>query len=119
MERDDAIAIVGIALRFPQSNSSTDFWKHLEQGDDCVVALTDDELLEAGARPLDIKHPQFVRRVSKLDGIDQFDAEFFGFTPREARIADPQLRLLLEVAQECIEDSGHVLTGSRVGVYVG
>src|SRR5262249_37873341 len=54
-----------------------------------------------------------------IDHIDQFDAKFFGVSPREARMADPQMRIMLEAAHECIEDSGHVLQGTNTGLYFG
>jgi acyl transferase domain-containing protein len=57
-----------------------------------------------------------------VDGIDQFDAGFFGITPREAAQMDPQQRMLLEVGYEAIEDAGEQLeqlSGRSVGVFVG
>ncbi|HEX6751380.1 MAG TPA: SDR family NAD(P)-dependent oxidoreductase [Longimicrobium sp.] len=116
--RDDLIAIVGVGLRFPQASTTDEFWRNLLEGKDCLETLSDDELLAAGARESELRNPGFVRRVSRLRDVDLFDAEFFGFTPRDAGLADPQLRVLLEVAHEALEDSGHALAGDSVGVYL-
>lgn len=113
------VAIIGIGLRVPGANNLDDFWENLATGKDCLVTLSDSELLDAEVPQHLLDNPNYVKRSSKLDDIDMFDADFFDFTQREARKADPQLRLLLEVAYECIENSGNNLLDSRVGVYVG
>jgi myxalamid-type polyketide synthase MxaB len=119
MDRQNAIAVIGLALRFPGADSKEEFWTNLREARDAVVTLSDEELLARGASPADLAKPNYVRRVSRLRDPELFDPGFFALTSREAQVADPQLRVLLEVCHQAIEDSGHVLSGTRTGVYVG
>jgi acyl transferase domain-containing protein/thioesterase domain-containing protein/acyl carrier protein len=119
MDRQGWIAIVGLALRFPGANHKDEFWRNLCAGEDSIETASDEELLARGANPTDLAKPNFVRRVSRLRDPDLFDAGFFSITNREAQMADPQLRVLLEVCQEAIDDSAHVLNGTNTGVFVG
>ncbi|MEU6237408.1 beta-ketoacyl synthase N-terminal-like domain-containing protein, partial [Kitasatospora sp. NPDC047058] len=115
------IAIVGMAGRFPGARDLDEFWSNLRDGVESVSFYTREQLLAAGAPPEDVARPNFVPAGAALDGIDRFDAEFFGYTPREAETMDPQHRVFLETAWEALEHSGHVpsrLTG-RVGVFGG
>ena len=65
-----------------------------------------EELLEAGESPAALREPGYVRVCPVLDDIDKFDAGFFGFSPKDAAIADPQHRLFLEIAWEALERAG-------------
>lgn len=116
---NDAIAIVGMSLRFPKANNPEEFWKNLVEARDCASLLDREELEKLGVAREKLDSPDYVYRSYDLDNIDLFDAAFFGISPREARMADPQLRLMLEATQECIEDSGHVLNGTNTGMYFG
>ncbi|MBW3656775.1 MAG: type I polyketide synthase, partial [Gemmatimonadetes bacterium] len=71
--------------------------------------------------PALVRHPRFVGAQGVLEGADRFDAAFFGFTPREAEVTDPQQRLFMECAWEALEHAGHdpQRLGGRVGVYAG
>ncbi|GAB4195551.1 MAG: hypothetical protein Tsb002_28130 [Wenzhouxiangellaceae bacterium] len=116
---NDAVAIVGMALRFPAANTPEEFWQNLVDGKDCARLLSKEELLELGVEPAKLDDPDYVYRSYDIENMDEFDARFFGISPREARIADPQLRIMLEVVYECIENSGHNLIGENVGLYMG
>lgn len=119
------IAIVGIGCRFPGGVNSPDaFWELLESGRDPIGPIPDGRFdVERFIHP----EPGTPGKLVTADGgfleaIDQFDAAFFGLSPREARKIDPQHRLLLEVAYEALEDAGipvSSLAGRRVGVYAG
>ncbi|WP_437608191.1 type I polyketide synthase [Sorangium sp. So ce834] len=115
------LAIVGMAGRFPGARDVATFWQNLCAGVESVAILTDEELLAAGVDPALIARPDYVRARAVLDDIDLFDAELFGFTPREAAALDPQHRLFLECAWEAFENAGidPERAGGPVGVYAG
>ncbi|MFJ4972175.1 SDR family NAD(P)-dependent oxidoreductase [Streptomyces sp. NPDC088755] len=117
----DGIAVIGISCRFPQSEDPGAYWRLLESGAGAVVALTDRDLLESGEDPRVLAHPDYVRVHGRLEGADLFDAQFFGVSPGEAALMDPQHRLFLECAWSAFEDAGYdpwVCSGP-VGVYAG
>ncbi|HKV41787.1 MAG TPA: type I polyketide synthase, partial [Blastocatellia bacterium] len=115
------IAIVGMACRFPGAANIDEFWNKLARGEELIATLSDDELLAAGVDSRLLDDPSFVKADGALDGIDLFDASFFGYTPREAELMDPQVRLFLEVAWEALENAAFSWdsNSSRVGVYAG
>ena len=120
-ELESAIAIVGIAGRFPGCGSLDEFWSRLRNGDDCLRWTTDDELDALGIPETTYQRPDFVRRSSQLPRAREFDPAFFGFTPREAALMDPQARALLEVSYLALENAGLDPFGTvdPVGVFVG
>lgn len=114
-----AIAVVGMAGRFPGARTLSAFWDNLRNGTESVVTLSEDELRANGVSDKALANHNYVRRAALLDGIDEFDAGFFGFTPLAARTMDPQHRLFLQTAWHALEDAGYQpgeLEGS-VGVY--
>ena len=115
------IAIIGMAGRFPGAADVEAFWSNLRSGVHAIRFFTDDELRAAGVPEERLTNPNYVRASGVLDGIDRFDAEFFGFSPREAEAMDPQQRLLLETAWEALENAGYAPGDRRlsVGVYAG
>jgi phthiocerol/phenolphthiocerol synthesis type-I polyketide synthase E len=115
----NAIAIVGMAGRFPGADSVSAFWENLRRGTESIVTLSEDDLLAAGINEKVLANHSYVRRAALMDGIDEFDADFFGFTPQAARMTDPQHRLFLQSAWHALEDAGYdpaQLEGS-VGVF--
>ena len=121
---DDPIAVVGLSCRFPGGDNPEAFWRLLEQGREAIGEIPRDRWdIDAYYDP-DPAAPgkMYVRRGGFLEGIDRFDAAFFGIVPREAVSLDPQQRLLLEVAWEALEHAGLAaerLAGSRTGVFIG
>ena len=115
------IAIVGMAGRFPGARSVDEFWRNVSDGVDAITFFTEEELAEAGTPPSLLKHPNYVRANGVLEDIELFDAAFFGFSPREAEIMDPQQRLFLECAWEALESSGYdpQTYKKSIGVYAG
>ena len=113
------IAIVGMAGRFPGARSIKEYWHNLKAGVESVRVFSEDELLARGVAAAELADPAYVRAAAVLDGVDQFDAGFFGFSPKDAAIMDPQHRHFLECAWEALEDAGHdpdIFSGA-IGVY--
>jgi acyl transferase domain-containing protein len=103
----DAIAIVGLAGRFPGAPDVERFWALLSGGQSAIRPLTDTELLSAGVRASELTHPDYVKAAPVLDGVDAFDPGFFGLSPREASVMDPAHRLFLELAWHAFEHAGY------------
>ena len=118
----DAIAIVGMACRFPGAPDLPAFWQQLEAGADAVTdERREAEPWEDFLENLPDRYSAY-RRAGFVAGIDEFDARFFRISPIEARLMDPQQRMLLETTWQALEDAGidpDGLRGSRTGVYAG
>ena len=118
LENDTKIAIIGMAGRFPGADNVSQFWENLKNGVDVLCHFSDEELEERVA-PETMNDPSFVKAGYVLEDVDQFDADFFKITPREADYTDPQQRLFLECAWEALENAGYVPENVQgaVGVY--
>lgn len=129
---DDAIAIVGIAGRYPQADTLEAFWENLRIGRDCVETIPSerhDLAAKFRFRPGEAAPGHsYAQWGGFLRDVDRFDAAFFNISPKEAESIDPNERLFLEVAAHAIEDAGYTPDtlarprGERespVGVYVG
>ena len=119
--KNSAIAIVGMAGRFPGARNVDAFWRNLRDGVESIRTLTDAELRAAGVSAEDLANPEYVKAAAVLEDFDLFDASFFGFSPRDAAIMDPQHRHFLECAWEAIENAGHTPDGfaGSIGVFAG
>jgi len=117
------IAIVGLACRFPGANGPDEFWQLLKDGVDTVREVPSSRWDAQAAAALAADPRAGASRWAGLvDGIDQFDAKFFGISAREARAMDPQQRLLLEVTWEALEAAGlrrEDIAGSATDVFIG
>jgi len=119
--KPSTIAIVGMAGRFPGARNVQQFWLNLRNGVESIRSISDEELLAAGVSREDLALPEYVKRASVLGDVPMFDAPFFGLSPRDAAIMDPQHRQFLECAWEALEDAGHPperFNGS-IGVFAG
>lgn len=106
----ESIAIIGMGCRFPGASNLSEFWEIIHDGVDTITEAPKD-------RPTEMKG-----LGGFLQGIDEFDAAFFGIAPEEAIKIDPQHRLLLEVTWEALENAGLIpanLAGKNAGVFVG
>lgn len=114
------IAIIGMAGRFPGAGDVERFWTLVRDGAEAITFFSEEELLEEGIPGEIVRDERYVRAKGFLDGADLFDAEFFGFSPRDAGNLDPQQRLFLECAWEALEHAG-VDPGRTpsIGVYAG
>jgi acyl transferase domain-containing protein/acyl carrier protein len=115
------VAVIGMSGRFPAAPDLATFWRNLCDGVEAVRQFDQDELRAAGIDPAAQADPAFVNAGAPLDGIELFDAEFFGYSPREAETIDPQQRLFLECAWEALEYAGHdpQSFAGRIGVFAG
>src|SRR3954471_14617192 len=104
---ETAIAIIGMAGRFPGAQGVDTFWQNIAAGVRSIRSFSDAELLAAGVKPALLQQPNYVKSGTLLDQVDQFDAAFFGYPPREAEIMDPQHRLFLECAWEALEHAAY------------
>jgi phthiocerol/phenolphthiocerol synthesis type-I polyketide synthase E len=102
----NAIAVVGMAGRFPGADSVSQFWNNLRAGEESITTLSAEMLSAAGIGEEVLANPAYVRRAPILDGVEEFDADFFGFSPQAARMTDPQHRLFLQCAWHALEDAG-------------
>ncbi|MFL0800289.1 MAG: SDR family NAD(P)-dependent oxidoreductase [Agarilytica sp.] len=101
------IAIVGMANRVPGAKTPEEYWHNLENGIESVKFYTDEQMSEAGVTPDLLKNPHYVKAGAHLDNFDHFDPDFFGFSPKEAGILDPQHRQFYECCWEALERAGH------------
>jgi amino acid adenylation domain-containing protein len=117
----DGIAIVAMAGRFPGADTVDIFWRNLCDGIESVVSLDRDSLRAEGVPDAVIDDPRYVPATAPLVGIELFDAEFFGYSPRDASYLDPQGRLFLECSYEALERAGCVPErgSSNIGVFAG
>jgi len=103
----DPIAIIGMRGRFPGAEDLDRYWANLAGGVESITILGDDDVRAAGV-PDDVAQlPGYVKAAPVLGRIDEFDAEFFGFSARDASLTDPQHRLFLETSWEALEDAGY------------
>ncbi len=121
MNNELDIAVVGMAGRFPGARNIDEFWHNLVEGVESITRFSDEELLRSGVPAACLSNPNYVKAAPILEDPFQFDANFFGFSPMEARTMDPQHRILLELAQEAIEDAGYDPNrySGRIGVFTG
>lgn len=117
--RDQDIAIIGIAGRFPEAENLELFWQNLSQGKDSVRVFPPGRVDELQKIAGEIHTDEFVQG-GYLDSISYFDPEYFNISPEEVRYIDPQQRLLLELVDEAVNDAGYGgrLNGRKVGIYM-
>ncbi|MCW7538525.1 SDR family NAD(P)-dependent oxidoreductase [Aquabacterium sp. A7-Y] len=124
-DEDNAIAVVGMACRFPGgANTPQQFWELLKQGVDTVSAIPPERWDHARYHDPEKGKPgkAYVDEGCFVDTVDQFYPERFGIAGIEAELMDPQQRLLLDVSQEALESAGldpTALGGSETGVFMG
>jgi amino acid adenylation domain-containing protein len=115
------VAVIGMAGRFPGAENIETFWDNLINGRESISHFSSQELEEVGIDPELSKKPDYVKTKGVLKNIEYFDAGFFNYSPREAEIMDPQLRILHECVWEALEDAGYTpgIYDGAVGCYTG
>ncbi len=118
---DLGIAIIAMSGRFPQAEDINQFWQNLKDGVESISFFSEQELLKYGVEAELLNNPNYVKARAVMSDIDMFDANFFGYSPKEAEYIDPQQRLFLECAWETIERGGYNpdTYEGLIGVYAG
>ncbi|ARV62947.1 polyketide synthase [Nostocales cyanobacterium HT-58-2] len=113
------IAVIAMTGRFPGARNIEDFWQNLISGKESVSFFTKSELQNSGINLAILNHPNYVKASAVLEDVDLFDGYFFGCTPRQAEIMNPQHRLFLECAWEALESAGYNSESYKglIGVY--
>ncbi|MGW4694785.1 beta-ketoacyl synthase N-terminal-like domain-containing protein [Kitasatospora cineracea] len=114
-----AVAVIGMAGRFPGARSVTELWRNLLAGKESLTRLSTAELESEGVPAALHGDPDYVPVRGLLEAPCDFDAGLFGYSPKEAQLTDPQQRLLLESAWEALDDAGYGGTRTSTGVFVG
>ncbi len=115
------VAIVGLAGQFPDANDIDAFWENLRSGKECIRFFDKEALIRAGAPAVKVRETNFVPAKGVVQGTLEFDAEFFGYSAREAAMMDPQLRRFHQLAWHALEDAGYAPDAMEcnVGLYAG
>ncbi|UCH93969.1 MAG: amino acid adenylation domain-containing protein [Candidatus Aminicenantes bacterium] len=115
------IAVIGMVGRFPGAGNIDEFWNNLKNGVDSISFFSHAELIERGGEFNSINHSDYVKAKMLLEDKEYFDAAFFSYTPLEAQIMAPQMRIFHECAWAAMEDAGYdpELYDGLIGLYAG
>ena len=119
-----AVAVIGMAGRFPKAGNLRAFWENLVRGEDCISEFPAEQWRgeESWSGPDGAAHRAQCKWGGFLNDVDQFDPSFFRISPKEAALMDPQQRLVLETSWHALEDAGlkvSALNESLTGVFIG
>ncbi|HVH13091.1 MAG TPA: type I polyketide synthase, partial [Longimicrobium sp.] len=116
-----AIAVIGMAGRFPRAADVDQFWANLRDGVEGISTFTDEELRESGIPEEQLADPNYVKARGVLADVDRFDTSFWNYTVKQAQIMDPQIRLFLEASWHALESAGYdpETYEGAIGVYGG
>ena len=119
--RSTDIAVIGMSCRFPGADDIDTFWKNLVDGVESITFFDDKDLINSGFSKSLVEKPDYVKASPMLNDARGFDAEFFGYSARDAELMDPQHRQFLECAWEAFEIAGYDPTTypGVTGVYAG
>ena len=120
-DRSRAIAVIGMAGRFPGAPDLDAYWRNVVSGIGSVSAILEQETVAAGRDATLPRGSKWIGVASTIEGFEEFDAEYFGMSRMEAEILDPQQRVLLECAVNAFDSAGYDprCFDGAVGVYVG
>ncbi|MCL5071577.1 MAG: phosphopantetheine-binding protein, partial [Actinobacteria bacterium] len=118
---DDNIAIIAYSGMFPGSSNSNEYWENILSGKDCLVRLSRDDGRSLGVSEAHLKSENYILSGAIFPNIDKFDAGFWGLSPKNAELMDPQTRLFLEHAWMALESSGYINYRDKlnIGVFAG
>lgn len=101
------IAVIGMSGRFPGAKNVDEFWMNLKNGKESITFFTNEELEEVGIERSLLENYSYIKAKGVLEEAEYFDAAFFGYTPREAEMMDPQIRIFHELVYTALEDAGY------------
>ncbi|WP_104491339.1 type I polyketide synthase [Paracoccus denitrificans] len=118
---DSDIAIIGMAAQIPGAPGVTEYWDNLCRGVESIRRIPEADLIARGESRARLSDPNYVPSAAVLEQFDEFDAEFFGLSPKEAAIMDPQHRKFLETCWHALEDAAHAPErfAGNIGVWAG
>jgi iturin family lipopeptide synthetase A len=115
------IAVIGMSARFPAARTIHEFWDNLKNGVEPVSFFSDQEMEAGGIAPALVENSSYVKAKAIIKDIEYFDSWFFGYTPQEAEIMDPQVRIFHECAWEALENAGYASESfaGLIGLFAG
>lgn len=115
------IAVIGLSGRFPGANTIAAYWENLKNGVHSIQTFSEAELIEAGVDPKAINSEEYVKAKGYLESGNRFDAHFFDYTPLEAELMDPQMKVFHECIWEALEDAGYAAEVDQklIGLFAG
>lgn len=124
VQLNEPIAVIGLACRFPNAPDIHAFWSLLEEGRIAISDIPADrwDWKQFYTKNSSDTGKMVTHQAAFLDKINEFDAEFYKMTPREALEMDPQQRLMLEITWEALESAGVIpseIRGKDIGVFLG
>ncbi|MFD2588088.1 beta-ketoacyl synthase N-terminal-like domain-containing protein, partial [Croceitalea marina] len=115
------IAVIGMAGRFPGAKNVSEYWEIIKNSLEGITEFSESELLDNGVSKEELSSEHYVRRKGIVNGVEEFDAETFGYNAHEAELMDPQMRIFHECTWEALEDSGYnpQTYNGDIGLYAG
>jgi len=115
------IAVIGLDCKFPKAADVKQFWNNLKNGVEGITFFSDEDMIQSGIDPALCNDPNYVKAKGYLEDIEYFDASFFDYTPREATVLDPQVRIFHECVQNALENAGYNpdTYKGQIGLYAG
>ncbi|MFC2145725.1 amino acid adenylation domain-containing protein [Acidobacteriota bacterium] len=115
------IAVIGMSARFPAARTIHEFWDNLKDGVEAVSFFSDREMEAVGIAPALVENSSYVKAKVIIEDIEYFDSWFFGYTPQEAEIMDPQVRIFHECAWDALENAGYAAESfaGLIGLFAG
>jgi acyl transferase domain-containing protein/acyl carrier protein len=102
------VAVIGMSCIFPGANNIQQFWENLKEGVSSIRHFNDDELRSLGVQEELINSPNFVKSYGYINESNCFDYRFFGYSPNEAGLMNPQTRIFHECCWGALEDAGYI-----------
>ncbi len=115
------VAVIGMSGRFPGAQNLEEFWRNMVEGVESISRFSDDELIASGIDSELLKKNNFVKAKGVFPGLENFDADFFNYTPGDASVMDPQVRALHEEVYHALENAGYASEQYRgsIGLFIG